>query len=80
MEAGEELATFLVTEANNLSFSQFELHAEPWRIHVSHALLGEFLSREELEVAVDAVAQASAEYGASIKERFGGLVPSELPA
>lgn len=80
MAAGEELATFLAVEANNLGFGQFELHEDPPRIHVSHALLGEFLSREELEVAVDAVAAAAAHYGSSIKKRFGGLLPFEQSA
>jgi len=78
MAVDAEMTRFLATEGNNLSFGQFELHEEPPRIHVSHALLAEFLSREELEVAVSAVTEASAHYGRIVKERFGGLQPSEL--
>jgi hypothetical protein len=78
MTADAGLTGFLATEANNLAFGQFELHDLGPRIHVSHALLGEFLSREELEVAVEAVAEASARYGPIVKERFGGRLASEL--
>jgi hypothetical protein len=78
MPADAELTGFLATEANNLAFGQFELHDLGPRIHVSHALLGEFLSREELEVAVESVAEASARYGPIVKERFGGRLASEL--
>jgi hypothetical protein len=78
MTADDGLTGFLATEANNLAFGQFELHDLGPRIHVSHALLGEFLSREELEVAVEAVAEASARYGPIVKERFGGRLASEL--
>jgi hypothetical protein len=77
MTADAELTGFLATEANNLVFAQFELHDLGPRIHVSHALLGEFLSREELEVAVESVAEASARYGPIVKERFGGRLASE---
>jgi hypothetical protein len=78
MAVDAELTRFLATEANDLSFGQFELHdGRPARVHVSHALLGEFLSREELEVAVEAVAAASARYGPIVKERFGGRLASE---
>jgi hypothetical protein len=78
MTADAGLTSFLATEANNLAFGQFELHDLGPRIHVSHALLGEFLSREELEVAVEAVAEASVRYGPIVKERFGGRLASEL--
>jgi type III secretion system-like peptide-binding chaperone len=73
------LTGFLATEANELAFGQFELHdCELPRMHVSHALLGEFLSGEELAVAVEAVAEASARYGPIVKERFGGRLAAEL--
>lgn len=80
-----EMTSFLAAEANNLAFGQFELHdagrpPSRWsgpRIHVSHALLGEFLSRDELAVAVQAVADASAHYGPILKERFGGRLARE---
>lgn len=79
MSADGELARFLGAEANELVFGQFELHERPTsRLHVSHALLGEFLSREELEVAVRSVAEASARYGPIVKHRFGGRLASEL--
>lgn len=72
-----ELTQHLACEGNDLAFGQFELHEEPPRIHISHALLGEFLSREELAVAVEAVAEASAHYGPILKGRFGGGQPAD---
>lgn len=78
VEIDAELTEYLAAEANNLAFGQFELLEEPSRIHISHALLGEFLSRDELEVAVEAVAEASAHYGRIVKDRFGGLLPTDV--
>lgn len=77
LRVDDELTRFLATEANSLAFGQFELHDSPDRVHVRHALLGDFLSREELEVAVDAVASATARYGPLLTERFGGRLFSE---
>jgi hypothetical protein len=80
MAVTDEMTRFLAVESDRLTFGQFELHEQPPRIHVSHALLGAFLSREELEVAVDAVAAAAADYGPVVKEAFGGVLAVELPA
>lgn len=76
MRVDAELTRLLATEAMSLTFGQFELHEDVPRIHVSHALLGEFLSREELEVAVQSVAKASAHYGALVRVFHGGSAPN----
>lgn len=80
MRVDADLTRFLATEGRNLAFGQFELYEETPRVHISHALLGEFLSREELKVAVDAVCWASSHYGPIVKDRFGGRLGSEVPA
>jgi hypothetical protein len=67
-----DLTGYLATEGNALDFAQFRLYEDPARLHVTHALLGDNLSREELEVAVDAVTSTASRYGATVKERFGG--------
>jgi hypothetical protein len=79
MRVDAELTRYLATEAMNLPFGQFELDEQGVAtVHLSHALLGEYLSREELEVAVSSVASSVARYGPVIKERFGGVLSSEL--
>jgi hypothetical protein len=68
-----ELTHYLATEGNGLDFAQFRLFESPSsRLHVSHALLGDRLSRDELEVAVVAVTSAASRYGPIVEERFGG--------
>lgn len=67
-----ELTRYLATEGDHLTFGSFELHASPDRVHISHTLLGEFLSREELEVAVDEVLAMTVRYARTIGDRFGG--------
>ena len=72
-----DLTRFLATEGANLPFGQFQLYEDPVRINIAHSLLGDFLSREELEVAVDAVLSGSERYGPLIKQRFGGRLLGE---
>jgi hypothetical protein len=72
-----DLTEFLATETNNLAFGQFQLYEDDARIHISHALLGEFLRRQELDVAVDAVIEATGHYGRVVRERFGGRLGFE---
>jgi hypothetical protein len=72
-----ELTTYLATEGNQLAFGQFQLYEPDARVHISHALLGEFLGPDELAMAVAAVIEATAYYGPVIEERFGGSLPFE---
>lgn len=67
----DELTRFLVSENAKLAFGGFEIH-EAGRVAFSHTLLGDFLQRAELEVAVAAVATTADRYAAEIKSRFGG--------
>jgi FHIPEP family/Putative bacterial sensory transduction regulator len=48
------------------------------RLIFNHTLLGDYLDREELEVAVAAVATTAARLDDEIKEQFGGQTVSEL--
>lgn len=67
-----DLTRFLAIEGANLTFGQFQLYEDPVRVNIAHSLLGDFLSREELEVAVESVLSGAERYGPRIKERFGG--------
>lgn len=80
MRVDAALTRFLATEGMKLSFGQFELNEETPSVRVAHALLGDYLSREEVQVVVEAVASASSHYGPVIKERFGGRLHSEGPS
>ena len=77
MRVDDELTRFLATEGLNLAFAHFELHerATPMVV-VSHTLLGEFLSREELTTAVEEVSSVARRYGPEISERYGGSMPA----
>jgi len=76
----DELTRYLATEGANLTFGHFELYASPDRVHLSHTLMGEHLSREELELAVDEVLLSTVRYGRIIEDRFGGRRPEARPA
>jgi hypothetical protein len=71
-----ELTRMLATEDLDFGFAHFELHerGRPMVV-VSHTVLGEYLSREELTTAVDEVAAVAARYGPQIAARFGGWSP-----
>lgn len=74
-----ELTRFLATEGLNIDLAHFELHerAIPMVV-VSHTLLGEYLSRDELTTAVEEVSAISGRYGPQISKRFGGSAPGTL--
>lgn len=76
VNVSDELTRYLVTETATLPYGGFELHAAG-RVALSHTLLGEFLQRTELEVAVTAMAATADRYAAEIKSRFGGKLFGE---
>jgi hypothetical protein len=77
VEVSGDLTRFLATESLELPFAHFELHERSVpMVVVSHTLLGEFLSREELSVAVDEVSSAATRFRSEITTRFGGGLPT----
>ena len=75
----DELTRFLVTENGRLVFGAFELADDQPTVAVGHTLLGEFLNRKELEVAIAAVGTTADHYDGLVKERFGGRLFGEPP-
>lgn len=75
-----ELTTFLAAENAALPFGKFGLNEQASSVQLVHTLLGDFLNREELEVAVDAVADTADQYDDQIKARFGGRLPADVSA
>jgi hypothetical protein len=72
-----ELTRFLATENGNFVFGGFYLEEHGPSVVFAHTLLGDFLSRKELEEAVTAVATTADVYDDRIKARFGGRLFSE---
>lgn len=72
----DELTRFLVTENAKLAFGGFEVDRSG-KVAFSHTLLGDFLQRAELEVALGAVATTADQYAKEIKSRFGGKLFGE---
>jgi hypothetical protein len=73
------LTRFLATENSTLAFGKFSLNEEASAVHVAHTLLGDFLNRDELAIAVGAVAEIADRYDDEIKQRFGGRLFTETP-
>lgn len=72
MRVDGELTRFLAVESGKLAFGGFSLDEARPAVHLGHTLLGDFLSRRELEEAVEAVASTADVYDEVIVERFGG--------
>ena len=77
MRVDGELTRFLATENGQFLFGGFHLDESRPAVVFGHTLLGDFLSRKELEEAVVAVASTADEYDDRIKARFGGRLSSE---
>ena len=77
MRVDDELTRFIATENGKLLFGVFHLEESRPALIFAHTLLGEFLNRKELEVAVDAVDSAADVYDDLVKARFGGRLFSE---
>ena len=73
-----DLGLFL-SEANaKMLFGKLSLYADNQEVRFEHALLGDFLNRAELELAVQLVAFGTDMYDDQIKERWGGGKRSDL--
>lgn len=77
MRVDGDLARFLASENNSVVFGAFALNEDKPAVHFGHTLLGDFLQRKELEVAVAAVVTTADHYDDQIKERFGGKLFKE---
>jgi hypothetical protein len=73
----DDLARYLATENGKLVFGVLSLDDSRGTVVLGHTLLGEFLNREELKVAVAAVAMVADTYDDEIKSRFGGRLFTE---
>jgi hypothetical protein len=73
-----ELTRFLATENADLAFGKFSLNEDGPYVLFGHNLLGDFLNRRELAVAVGAIGETADEYDDRIKARFGGRRFMEL--
>lgn len=80
LERVDDACRFLAAESLELPIGHFELHSEGRAVTVSHTLLGEFLSGEELRAAVDAVISTADTYGPRVREEFGAVLPSAAAA
>ena len=76
LEPSDELTRYLVTENTGLALGGFAFDGSG-RVAYSHTLLGEFLQRAELEVALAVVASTADRYNDEIKSRFGGKLFGE---
>jgi hypothetical protein len=72
VEVDGELAQYLVRENASITFGNFELDERTASVRFAHALLGDFLNRDELVVAVRTMAATAHVYAGWIENRFGG--------
>ncbi len=74
----EELAKYLIAENLKLIFGKFSVEPTERMVFYEHALLGDFLNRKELEIAVKAIAFTADKFDDEIQARFGGKKFGEL--
>lgn len=72
MAVTAELTRFLVTTNAKLAFGGLHLDERRPSVIMAHSLLGEYLNREELRVAVGSVAGTADRFAPEIRQRFGG--------
>jgi hypothetical protein len=68
----EGLSKYLIAENLKLIFGKFSLEPTAGMVFFEHTLLGDFLNRKELEVAVKAIASTADKYDDELQARFGG--------
>lgn len=68
----EELSKYLIAENLKLIFGKFSLEPVAGMVFFEHTLLGDFLNRKELEIAVKAIASTADKFDDEIKAQFGG--------
>jgi len=74
----EELAKYLIAENLRLIFGKFSFEPTGRMVFYEHTLLGDFLNRKELEIAVKAIASTADKYDDELQARFGGKKFGEL--
>lgn len=72
MRVDGDLTKLLATTNATLVFGGFRVDESGSAVQVVHALLGEHLTRAELEIAVQEVASAAKRIAPEINARFGG--------
>jgi len=77
-QVSADLTHYLSVENMKVIFGKFSLEPNTRAIFFEHTLLGDFLNRKELEVAVKAVAVTADKYDDLIQEQFGGKKIGEL--
>jgi hypothetical protein len=68
----EELSKYLIAENLKLIFGKFSFEPIAGMVFFEHTLLGDFLNRKEIEVAVKAIASTADKYDDELQARFGG--------
>lgn len=76
VEPTDELTRYLLTENAKIAFGGFQTDGSS-KVALSHTLLGDYLQRAELEVALAFVASTADRYAEEIKRRFGGKLFGE---
>jgi hypothetical protein len=71
-QISDELTKFLGAENMKVIFGKFSLDPDRRIVFFEHTLLGDFLNRKELEVAVKAIAVTADKYDDQIQAQFGG--------
>jgi hypothetical protein len=77
VDADGGLPRFLLEANAKIAIGGFRLDERGPAVVLVHSLLGDYLNRAELGVAVGSVAGTAAEYAPQIKERFGGKLFTE---
>ena len=67
-----ELAMFVATENSKFLFGRLALYPEQGAVGFEESLLGTFLNRAELEVAIGVASAMADKYDDEIQQRFGG--------
>jgi hypothetical protein len=67
-----ELTTYLLAKNLDFVFGGFALDVDNGAVWFNHNVLGDYMSPEELEATLSAVAQTANQFDDEIKSRFGG--------
>jgi T3SS (YopN, CesT) and YbjN peptide-binding chaperone 1 len=72
MRIDADLHEFICVQNANILFGKLCLYKELQQVRFEHALLGDFLNRDELTTAVKVVAASAIAFEPQIKQRWGG--------
>ncbi|HEY7875572.1 MAG TPA: YbjN domain-containing protein [Actinomycetota bacterium] len=74
-----ELTSYLLAKNLDFVFGGFALDVDNGAVWFNHNVLGDFMTGEELEATLSAVAQTANQFDDEIKGRFGGRLYVETP-